>query len=220
MLPNPRKNGLSLQLYLSAHGWDLLDAVINAGLRFVDAVSGEELRLMDFKLGEKVVYPNHGVGLIEQISFGYVNGRSERFYMLRILSSGLKVMVPQANIESVGLRPIIRSTQAGAVISYLEKGRSASHHDWKHRFKENSDKMRTGSLMEVAAVLKGLVALSRTKPLSFREKKMLERAKYLLVSELATVRNTTEQTVETNIIRALAKAKLQMPETAPLPDSY
>ena len=53
---------------------------------------------MDFKLGEKVVYPNHGVGLIEQISFGYVNGRSERFYMLRILSSGLKVMVPQANI--------------------------------------------------------------------------------------------------------------------------
>ena len=76
--------------------------------------------------------------------------------------------------------------------------------------------MRTGSLMEVAAVLKGLVALSRTKPLSFREKKMLERAKYLLVSELATVRNTTEQTVETNIVRALAKAKLQMPEAGAL----
>jgi CarD family transcriptional regulator len=218
MLPNPREIGLSHQLYLPAIRWDLLDAMINAGLRFVDAVSGEELRLMDFKLGEKVVYPNHGVGLIEQISFGYVNGRSERFYMLRILSSGLKVMVPQANIESVGLRPIIRSTQAGAVISYLEKGRSASHHDWKHRFKENSDKMRTGSLMEVAAVLKGLVALSRTKPLSFREKKMLERAKFLLVSELATVRNTTEQTVETNIVKALAKAKLQMPEATALPD--
>ncbi len=173
---------------------------------------------MDFKLGEKVVYPNHGVGLIEQISFGYVNGRSERFYMLRILSSGLKVMVPQGNVENVGLRPVIRSTQAGAVLSYLEKGRSASHHDWKHRFKENSDKMRTGSLMEVAAVLKGLVALSRTKPLSFREKKMLERAKFLLVSELATVRNTTEQTVETNIVRALAKAKLQMPEAGALID--
>ena len=173
---------------------------------------------MDFKLGEKVVYPNHGVGLIEQISFGYVNGRSERFYMLRILSSGLKVMVPQANIQNVGLRPVIRSNQAGAVLSYLEKGRSASHHDWKHRFKENSDRMRTGSLMEVAAVLKGLVALSRTKPLSFREKKMLERAKHLLVTELATVRNTSEQTVESNIIRALAKAKLQMPEASALPE--
>ncbi|HTR45947.1 MAG TPA: CarD family transcriptional regulator [Verrucomicrobiae bacterium] len=173
---------------------------------------------MDFKLGEKVVYPNHGVGLIEQISYGYVNGRSERFYMLRILSSGLKVMVPQTNIENVGLRPVIRSNEAGAVLSYLEKGRSASHHDWKHRFKENSDRMRTGSLMEVAAVLKGLVALSRTKPLSFREKKMLERAKYLLVSELATVRNTSEQAVETNIVRALAKARLQMPPTTALPD--
>ena len=72
--------------------------------------------------------------------------------------------------------------------------------------------------MEVAAVLKVLVALSSTKPLSFREKKMLERAKYLLISELATVRNTTEQTVETNIVRALAKAKLQMPEAMALPD--
>jgi len=166
---------------------------------------------MDFKLGEKVVYPNHGVGLIEQISFGYVNGRSERFYMLRILSSGLKVMVPQANIESVGLRPIIRSNQAGAVLSYLEKGRSSSHHDWKHRFKENSDKMRTGSLMEVAAVLKGLVALSRTKPLSFREKKMLERARHLLVSELATARNASEQAVEDSLTKALAKSKLALP---------
>ncbi|MGA8871177.1 MAG: CarD family transcriptional regulator [Candidatus Acidiferrales bacterium] len=195
-----------------------LDAARKMSLHFKHSVvRGRELRLMDFKLGEKVVYPNHGVGLIEQISYGYVDGKSERFYMLRILSSGLKVMVPQANIESVGLRPVIRSTQAGAVLSYLEKGRSASHHDWKHRFKENSDRMRTGSLMEVAAVLKGLVALSRTKPLSFREKKMLERAKFLLVSELATVRNTSEQVVELNIVRALAKAKLQMPEAAVLP---
>ena len=173
---------------------------------------------MEFKLGEKVVYPNHGVGVIEQISFGYLNGKSERFYMLRISSSGLKVMVPQTNIESVGLRPVIRSTQAGEVLSFLEKGRSASHHDWKHRFKENSDRMRTGSLMEVAAVLKGLVALSRTKPLSFREKKMLDRAKHLLVTELATVRNMSEQAIEANLVRALAKAKLQMPESGPLPE--
>src|SRR5216684_7127635 len=166
---------------------------------------------MEFKLGEKVVYPNHGVGVIEQISFGYVNGKSERFYMLKIVSSGLKVMVPQSNIEHVGLRAIIRATQAGAVLSFLEKGRSASHHDWKHRFKENSDRMRTGSLMEVAAVLKGLVALSRTKPLSFREKKMLERAKYLLVSEMATSRNTTAENAEATVVKSLAKAKLTFP---------
>ncbi|MGC2719114.1 MAG: CarD family transcriptional regulator, partial [Candidatus Acidiferrales bacterium] len=86
---------------------------------------------MEFKLGEKVVYPNHGVGIIEQISYSYLNGRSERFYMLKIASSGLKVSVPQANVESVGLRPVIRNQQAGAVISFLENGRSSSHHDWK-----------------------------------------------------------------------------------------
>ena len=165
---------------------------------------------MDFKLGEKVVYPNHGVGLIEQISYGYVNGKSERFYMLRILSSGLKVMVPQANVESVGLRPIIRSTQAGAVLSYLEKGRSASHHDWKHRFKENSDRMRTGSLMEVAAVLKGLVALSRTKPLSFREKKMLDRSWLLLADEIAVARGLSKEQSEEMLAKALSKSNLKV----------
>ena len=190
---------------------DSLDLHLTQAYSFTVA-SGEGTSGMEFKLGEKVVYPNHGVGVIEQISFGYLNGRSERYYMLKIVSSGLKVMVPQTNIINVGLRPVIRSNEAGDVITYLEKGRSASHHDWKHRFKENSERMRTGSLMEVAAVLKGLVSLSRTKPLSFREKKMLERAKHLLVTELATVRNTTEQTMETNLVRALAKARLQMPE--------
>ena len=107
------------------------------------------------------------------------------------------------------------------VLGYIEKGKFNSHHDWKHRFKENSERMRTGSLIEVAAVLKSLVALSRTKPLSFREKKMLERAKYLLISELATARNASAQTVETMLVKSLAKAHLRMPTPAkwPKPES-
>src|SRR6202789_3149247 len=173
---------------------------------------------MDYKIGEKVVYPNHGVGVIEQISYGMLDGRTETYYMLRITSSSLKVMVPRSNADAVGLRPVIRNGDTSKVLGYIEKGKFNSHHDWKHRFKENSERMRTGSLIEVAAVLKSLVALSRTKPLSFREKKMLERAKYLLVSELATVRNTSESTVEANLIRALAKPKLQMPEASPIPE--
>src|ERR1700675_2502436 len=170
---------------------------------------------MDYKIGDKVVYPNHGVGVIEQISYGMVDGRTETYYMLRITSSSLKVMIPRSNADAVGLRPVIRNGETIKVLGFIEKGKFNSHHDWKHRFKENSDRMRTGSLIEVAAVLKSLVALSRTKPLSFREKKMLERAKYLLITELATARNTSEQAVEVNIVRALAKAKLQMPEAAP-----
>ncbi len=166
---------------------------------------------MEFKIGDKVVYPNHGVGVIEQINYGMVNGRTETYYLLRISSSSLKVMVPRSNADAVGLRPVIRNGETEKVLGYIEKGKFNSHHDWKHRFKENSERMRTGSLIEVAAVLKSLVALSRTKPLSFREKKMLERAKYLLVSELATARNTTAETVETALLKSLAKAHLRMP---------
>src|SRR5574337_394860 len=162
---------------------------------------------MDYKIGEKVVYPNHGVGIIEQISFGVTNGRTEKYYMIRIHSSGLKVMVPENNAITVGLRPVVRSGETTKVLSYIEKGKCNSHHDWKHRFKENSERMRTGALIEVAAVLKSLVSLSRSKPLSFREKKMLERAKFLLVSELATARNASERSMEDALVKSLAKAK-------------
>jgi CarD family transcriptional regulator len=173
---------------------------------------------MDYKIGDKVVYPNHGVGIIEQINFGALNGRTEKYYMLKIYSSGLKVMVPATNAISVGLRPVIRNGETLKVLSFLEKGKPNSSHDWKHRFKENSERMRTGALIEVAAVLKSLVSLSRTKPLSFREKKMLERAKFLLVSELATARNTSPETMEGALIKSLAKARLQMPSPLEKPE--
>jgi CarD family transcriptional regulator, regulator of rRNA transcription len=166
---------------------------------------------MDYKIGDKVVYPNHGVGMIEQVSYGVLNGRTERYYMIRVVSSGLRVMVPQSNAEIVGLRPVIRTNDTTKVLGFLEKGKLNCHHDWKHRFKENSERMRTGSLLEVAVVLKSLVSLSRSKPLSFREKKMLERAKYLLVSEMATARNTSSELAETLVVKSLAKAKLQFP---------
>ena len=174
---------------------------------------------MDYKIGDKVVYPNHGVGIIEQINCGVLNGHTEKYYMLKIYSSGLKVMVPATNAISVGLRPVIRNGETLKVLSFLEKGKPNSHHDWKHRFKENSERMRTGALIEVAAVLKSLVSLSRTKPLSFREKKMLERAKFLLVSELATARNTSAETIEGALIRSLAKARLQMPTPMEKPEA-
>jgi CarD family transcriptional regulator len=167
---------------------------------------------MDYKIGDKVVYPNHGVGVIEQINYGVFNGRTERYYMIRVVVSGLRVMVPQSNAATVGLRSVIRSTDTSKVLGFLEKGKLNSHHDWKHRFKENSERMRTGSLLEVAVVLKSLVSLSRSKPLSFREKKMLERAKYLLVSEMATARNLTAENAEGLVVKSLAKAKLQFPQ--------
>src|SRR5512143_867166 len=169
---------------------------------------------LNFGIGDKVVYPNHGVGTIEQISSRTTGALVERFYLLKIKSSSLKVMVPFNNVASVGLRRVIRNGDVQKVIDFLTDGKCCNHTDWKYRFKENSEKMRTGSLLEVAAVLKGLLLLAQSKPLSFREKKMLERARYLLVSELAMAKNCDEPVIEEMLTNALSKSKLRFPEAS------
>jgi CarD family transcriptional regulator len=165
-----------------------------------------------FAIGDKVVYPNHGVGVIEQISSRTIGSQVERFYLLKIKASSLKVMVPFHNVDSVGLRRVVRNGEVQKVLDFLTDGKCENHADWKFRFKENSDKMRTGTLLDVAVVLKGLLLLAQDKPLSFREKKMLERARYLLVSELAMSKSWEEPEVEDLLNKALAKSKLRFPE--------
>ena len=171
--------------------------------------------LNPFCIGDKVVYPNHGVGIIEQISSRTIGSSVERYYMLKIKSSNLKVTVPFNNVAAVGLRRVVRNTEIQKIVDFLTDGQCVNHADWKYRFKENSEKMRTGSLLEVAVVLKGLLQLAQTKPLSFREKKMLERARYLLVSELAMAKNCEDAEVEQLLSKALSKSKLRFPEAAP-----
>jgi CarD family transcriptional regulator len=167
---------------------------------------------INFRIGDKVVYPNHGVGVIEQIS-SRTNGTSvEKFYLLKIKASSLKVMVPFHNVTCVGLRRVIRNGEVQKIVDFLTDGKCQNHADWKYRFKENSEKMRTGSLIDVAEVLKSLLILNQSKPLSFREKKMLERARYLLVSEMALAKNIDEPEVEHLLSKALAKARLKFPE--------
>ena len=167
-----------------------------------------------FHIGDKVVYPNHGVGIIEQISSRTMGATVEKFYLLKIAASSLKVMVPFANVNSVGMRPVVRNGEIEKIVDYLSSGECINAADWKDRFKENSDRMRTGSLFEVAIVLKSLIALHQAKPLSFREKKMLERARYLLVSELAMSRNCEEPKIEETLTLALAKCNLRFPEAS------
>jgi CarD family transcriptional regulator len=167
-----------------------------------------------FHIGDKVVYPNHGVGTIEQISSRTIGQTVEQFYLLKIKASSLKVMVPFHNVGTVGLRRVVKNGEMQKVIDFLTDGSCENSTDWKYRFKENSERMRTGSLLEVAAVLKGLLVLSQDKPLSFREKKMLERARYLLVSELAMARNCEEPEIEQMLTKALSKSKLRFPEAS------
>jgi CarD family transcriptional regulator len=167
-----------------------------------------------FHIGDKVVYPNHGVGIIEQISSRTIGATVEKFYLLKIKASSLKVMVPFHNVDMVGLRRVVRNGEIQKIIDFLVDGECDNNADWKYRFKENSERMRTGSLIDVAAVLKGLLLLNQSKPLSFREKKMLERARYLLVSELAMARNVEEPEIEEVLSMALAKCKLKLPEAS------
>jgi CarD family transcriptional regulator len=112
----------------------------------------------------------------------------------------------------VGLRPVVKNGEVTKILNFLVDGECDNHADWKYRFKENSDKMRTGSLLEVAIVLKSLLLLAKDKPLSFREKKMLERARYLLVTELAMAKNAEEGVIEDLLNKALSKCKLKFPE--------
>lgn len=169
-----------------------------------------------FHIGDKVVYPNHGVGIIEQISSRTIGATVEKFYLLKIKSSSLKVMVPFNNVGTVGLRRVVRNGEIQKILDFLNDGECNNNADWKYRFKENSERMRTGSLLDVAAVLKSLLLLNQTKPLSFREKKMLERARYLLISELSLAKNQDEEQVEQLLNKALSKSKLRFPEAAPV----
>ena len=168
-----------------------------------------------FHIGDKVVYPNHGVGIIEQIGSRTIGATVERFYLLKISSSNcLKVQVPIANAAKIGMRQVVRNGEIEKILDYLSSGECSNASDWKDRFKENSERMRTGSLLAVAGVLKDLIAHHQSKPLSFREKKMLERARYLLVSELAMARNCEESKVEELLTATLAKCNLRFPEAS------
>jgi CarD family transcriptional regulator len=164
---------------------------------------------MPFQVGDKIVYPNQGVGVVEQIFSRNVTGQSEGFYRLKLESSGLSVMVPVTNVENVGLRRVAKHRDVELVLHYLNNGSCKAPQDWKGRFKANSDKMRSGSLQQVAEVFKSLLVLSQAKPLSFREKRMLERSWQLLVDEIASVRGWAKETAEAHLAKALSKYNLR-----------
>jgi len=166
---------------------------------------------MTFVIGEKVVYPNQGIGTIENISSRAFGAQFEKFYLLKLLYSSMTVMVPFSNVTNIGLRKITKNNEVSRVLAFLGSGETDCPSDWKFRFKGNSDKMQSGSLLHVAEVLKSLLVLQEEKPLSFREKKMLDRSRHLLVSELAIAKGVRESEAEALIEKALNKADLRMP---------
>jgi CarD family transcriptional regulator len=169
---------------------------------------------MTFQIGEKVVYPNQGIGTIENISSRSFGTQPEKFYLLRLGLNSMTVMIPFANAENIGLRKVAKGQEIARVLSYLGSGSCGTTGDWKNRFKENSQKMQSGSLLRAAEVLKSLLLLQLEKPLSFREKRMLERARQLLASEISIVRKVPEETAAGMLRKALARACLALPQVA------
>jgi CarD family transcriptional regulator len=169
---------------------------------------------MTFAVGEKVVYPNQGVGTIENISTRYFEQKSEKFYLLRLFCSSMTVMVPFTNAETIGLRKLSKNTDVARLLTYLAGPGVENLQDWKVRFKINSEKMLTGSLLQIAEVFKQLVRLQAEKPLSFREKKMLDRSRTMLISEVSQARNIAETEAIGLMQKALTKAGFQFPDPA------
>ena len=151
----------------------------------------------EFRVGDLAVYPAHGVGRINAIETRVVNGEEHDFYMMKIIENEMMIMIPTWNVEQVGLRDVINEKEIPKIYEVMKKReRSASEtQTWNRRYREYMDKLKTGSLYDVAEVYRDLSLLKLTKDLSFGERKLYDTAQTLLVMELSTASNTDEKTI-------------------------
>jgi CarD family transcriptional regulator len=154
-----------------------------------------------FKVGDLAVYPAHGVGEIIAIENRVVNGEKHDFYIMKIIENGMTIMIPTNNVESVGLRDVIQKKEVRKVYAVMQSKKEANTNNqtWNRRYREYMDKIKTGSLYDVAEVFRDLFLLRLTKDLSFGERKLFDTAQILLVRELSTAKKTDEESILTEI---------------------
>jgi CarD family transcriptional regulator len=158
-------------------------------------------RNKEFQVGDLAVYPAHGVGEIQAIESRVVNGEKHDFYIMKVLENGMVIMIPISNVESVGLRDIIAKKDVPKIYDVMKfrKDGLPDNQTWNRRYREYMDKIKTGSLYDVAEVFRDLFLLKLTKDLSFGERKLYDTAQVLLVKELSTAKNTDEDTIISEI---------------------
>lgn len=154
-----------------------------------------------FKIGDLAVYPAHGVGRIEAIETRVVNGEQHDFYIMKILENNMVIMIPTWNVESVGLRDVIGPKEIPKIMDVIKAKRDLTidNQTWNRRYREYMDKIKTGSLYEVAEVFRDLTLLKLSKDLSFGERKLYDTAHTLLIKELSTARNIDEKSIVSEI---------------------
>jgi CarD family transcriptional regulator len=152
---------------------------------------------LEFQVGDLAVYPAHGVGKIEAIECRVINGEKHDFYIMKVLENNMLIMIPISNVESVGLRDIIDKKEIPKVYEVMQSKKDGlnDNQTWNRRYREYMDKIKTGSLYDVAEVFRDLSLLKLTKDLSFGERKLFDTAQILLVKELSTAKNTDEETI-------------------------
>ena len=153
-----------------------------------------------FKVGQLAVYPAHGVGMIESVEKRQIGDSHQSFYIMRILENEMIIMIPTANADSVGLRPVIGSKEVPQVYAILkDHDVIIENQTWNRRYRDYMKKIKTGSVFEVAQVLRDLFLLKLDKDLSFGERKMLDTARSLLVKEISIARKTSEETIAAEV---------------------
>ncbi len=158
-----------------------------------------------FKIGDLAVYPAHGVGIIERIESQEISGSRQDFYVMRILDNDMIIMIPTENVDNVGLREIIGKNEVAKLYSILKKRDVViDNQTWNRRYREYMDKIKTGSVFEVAEVYRDLLMLKLEKELSFGERKMLDTARNLLVKEISLAKKVEEKQVEKDLDKIFA----------------
>ena len=157
-----------------------------------------------FQVGDKIVHPMHGAGVIDSIVQKKVNGVLREYYILKLPLNGMLVMIPTHNSEEIGVRPIVEGEEADRVIAAIPSMDVEMDSNWNRRYRENMLRLKSGDLLEVARVVKGLVRRDGERGLSTGERKMLHSAKQILISEIVLAQNSSYEAVEARIDSALA----------------
>jgi CarD family transcriptional regulator len=166
-----------------------------------ESAKPNNLKMRTFQVGDLAVYPAHGVGEIMAIESRVVNGEKHDFYIMKVIENGMTIMIPTNNVESVGLRDVINRKEIPKVYAVMKfrKESMTDNQTWNRRYREYMDKIKTGSLYDVAEVFRDLFLLKLNKDLSFGERKLYDTAQILLVRELSTAKKTDEDTIISEI---------------------
>lgn len=156
-----------------------------------------------FNVGDKIVYPMHGAGVIEKIEVKEILGEKSEYFIIKMPIGDMKVMVPVANVEEVGVREIISKEDVVDVMEVLEGHKTKMPQNWNRRYRANMERIKTGDILEIASVVRNLTLLDNEKTLSTGERKMLSNAKQMLLSELVLVTEETMEDIEEKLAIAI-----------------